>query len=133
VATGRALLGEDVGAWRWGDLHHGYFAHPLSRVSAVGRDVGKLPVGGSGSTPMNTAYRATDFRLTVGASFRMVVDVGDWDRSRVINTPGQSGDPRSPHYDDMAPLWARGEYVPLLFSRRAVDAAAEVRIMLLPG
>jgi len=133
LETGRALLGDDPGKWRWGDLHHGYFAHPLSRVSGAGRDVGKLPVGGSGSTPMNTTYRATDFRLTVGASFRMVADVGDWDESRVINTPGQSGDPRSPHYDDMATLWASGDYVPLLFSRPAVDAAAELRIRLLPG
>ena len=82
---------------------------------------------------MNTTYRATDFRLTVGASFRMVVDVGNWDDSRVINTPGQSGNPNSPHYDDMAPLWARGEYVPMLYSREAVDAAAELRIVLRPA
>ncbi|MGE0420163.1 MAG: penicillin acylase family protein, partial [Acetobacteraceae bacterium] len=58
---------------------------------------------------------------------------GDWDESRVINTPGQSGDPTSAHYDDMAPLWARGEYVPKLFTRPAVDAAAALRIELHPG
>jgi len=131
----RTLLGGDPAQWQWGRLHHAHFAHPLSRVaSAQGlRDVGPLAMGGSGSTPMNTTYRATDFRLTVGASFRVVMDVGNWDDSRVINTPGQSGDPRSPHYDDMAPLWARGEYVPLLYSRDAVDAAAELRIVLQPG
>ncbi|MGE0224929.1 MAG: penicillin acylase family protein [Acetobacteraceae bacterium] len=133
VATCRGLLGDDPAVWRWGDLHHGYFAHPLTRVSPAGRDVGRLPVGGSGSTPMNTSYRGTDFRLTVGASFRMVVDVGDWDQSRVINAPGQSGDPTSAHYDDLAPLWARGEYVPMLYSRPAVDRAAALRIMLTPG
>jgi penicillin amidase len=134
-ATCRSLLGDDPAGWRWGDLHHGYFAHPLSRVAdpATMRDVGKLPIGGSGSTPMNTTYRATDYRLTVGASFRVVMDVGNWDACMVINTPGQSGDPRSPHYDDMAALWARGEYVPLLYSREAVDAAAELRITLQPG
>jgi len=132
-ATCAGLLGDDPAGWRWGDLHHGYFAHPLSRVTHAGRDVGKLPIGGSGSTPMNTTYRGTDFRLTVGASFRMVVDVGDWDNSRVINTPGQSGDPGSLHYDDMAPLWARGDYVPMVFTRPAVDAAAALRIALTPG
>ncbi len=132
-AACHGLLGDNPAAWKWGALHHGYFAHPLSRVTPVGRDVGKLPVGGSGSTPMNTTYRGTDYRLTVGASFRMVVDVGDWDESRVINTPGQSGDPGSVHYDDMAPLWARGAYVPMVFTRPAVDAAAVLRIELLPG
>ncbi|HET8995807.1 MAG TPA: penicillin acylase family protein [Acetobacteraceae bacterium] len=130
----RSLLGDDPATWRWGRLHHGYFTHPLSRVAGQHglRDVGPLPLGGSGSTPMNTTYRATNFRATVGASFRMVVDVGNWDNSRVINTPGQSGNPTSPHYDDMAPLWARGEYVPMLYSREAVDSAAELRIVLRP-
>jgi penicillin G amidase len=130
----RALLGADPAKWRWGHLHRGYFAHPLSRVAGVPeiRDVGPLAIGGSGSTPMNTTYRTTDFRATVGASFRVVMDVGDWDAARVINTPGQSGDPRSRHYDDLAPLWARGEYVPMVFSREAVDAAAAERIVLRP-
>ncbi len=131
----RTLLGADPSQWQWGRLHHGYFAHPLSRVAGAQglRDVGPLPVGGSGSSPMNTSYRATDYRLTIGASFRMVVDVGNWDESRVINTPGQSGNPNSLHYDDMAPLWARGDYVPMLYSREAVDAAAELRIQLRPA
>ena len=131
----RTLLGGDPAQWRWGRLHHAWFAHPLSRVAGPRglRDVGPLPMGGSGSTPMNTTYRTTDFRLTVGASFRMVVDVGNWDDSRVINTPGQSGNPNSPHYDDMAPLWARGEYVPMLYTRAAVDDAAELRIVLRPA
>jgi penicillin amidase len=133
-ANCRELLGTDPSAWRWGYLHHGYFAHPLSRVAGVPeiRDVGPLALGGSGSTPMNTTYRTTDFRATVGASFRVVMDVGNWDAARVINTPGQSGDPRSRHYDDMAPLWARGEYVPMMFSREAVDAAAKDRMVLRP-
>jgi hypothetical protein len=40
----------------------------------------------------------------------MVLDVGAWDASRTINTPGQSGDPFSGHYRDLAPLWATGQY-----------------------
>ena len=134
-AACRELLGPDPAKWRWGHLHHGYFAHPLSRVAGQAeiRDVGPLAIGGSGSTPMNTTYRATNFRATVGASFRVVMDVGDWDAARVINTPGQSGDPRSRHYDDLAPLWARGEYVPMVFSRDAVDAVAKQRFVLRPA
>jgi len=49
-----------------------------------------------------------------------------------INTPGQSGDPYSPHYRDLAPLWAGGEYVPLLYSRAAVEHAASEVIRLKP-
>ena len=54
------------------------------------------------------------------------------DGSVWINSPGQSGDPRSPHYRDLAPIWARGEYVPMLYSKEAVAAATERRIVLTP-
>jgi penicillin amidase len=132
MAECHAKLGEDSGTWAWGRLHHAQFTHPLGRVASL-PSIGPLPIGGSGNTPMAAGYRISDFRLTHGASFRMVVDVGDWDQSRAINTPGQSGDPRSPHYGDLAPTWAAGEYVPLLYSREAVDAATAFRIRLTPG
>ena len=81
----------------------------------------------------NNGWRPKDFRVVSGVSWRMVVDVGDWDASFTINSPGQSGDPASPHYRDLFPLWAREEYVPLLFSRAAIEAAAEARIRLVPA
>ncbi|HWK68381.1 MAG TPA: penicillin acylase family protein [Rhizobiaceae bacterium] len=134
-ATCRALMGDDPTAWEWCRLHLAKFEHAIGAVRPEMRaagDVGPLPVGGSDSTPMNAAYRSDDFRLTSGASFRMVLDVGDWDNSVCINTPGQSGDPRSPHYRDLAPIWAGGGYVPMLYSRAAVDAEAVRIIELVP-
>jgi penicillin amidase len=137
IAEVQERLGPDISAWRWGDLHHGYFEHPLS--AAVGPeekqmlDVGPNPKGGSGFTPNATTYRTNDFRITAGASFRMVVDVGNWDQSRAVNTPGQSGDPRSPHYRDLAPLWQDEQYFPLLYSRQAVEEAAQQTIKLTPS
>jgi len=132
VADCRARLGEPAD-WAWGRLHHGYFAHPLGRTAPGLADVGPLAKGGSGSCVMNAGYRLSDFRVITGASFRMVVDVGAWDNSRCINAPGQSGDPASPHYADLAPLWARGDYVPMLYTRAAVDAAAEHVFHLRPA
>ena len=82
---------------------------------------------------MHAAYRPQDFRVVIGASVRFVLDVGNWDASVCINSPGQSGDPRSPHYRDLSVHWAKGEYVPFLYSREAVDAAAEKRIRLVPA
>ena len=89
-------------------------------------------MGGSAFSPRAASYRTSDFRVTSGASFRMVLDVGNWDASVAINTPGQSGDPFSPHYRDLAPLWAAGEYVPLLYSREAVERNARSVIRLTP-
>jgi penicillin amidase len=67
-----------------------------------------------------------------GPSARLVVDVGNWDNSRAVNHPGQSGDPDNAHYRDLAPMWRAGEYFPLLYSREAVEGAAEKRILLAP-
>jgi len=133
MADCRARLGADPAQWSWGKLHHGYFEHTLATVAKGFPDVGQLPMGGSSQTPMNAGYRLSDFRVTSGASFRMVIDVGNWDNSRCINAPGQSGDPRSPHYADLAPLWAVGECVPMLYSKAAIDNAADLRIILTPG
>jgi penicillin amidase len=131
-----ALLGPDPAAWAWGRLHQGYFEHPLSRLApdlVAQLDVGPVPKGGSYLTINNNGWRAKDFRVISGVSWRMVLDVGDWDASFTINSPGQSGDPDSPHYRDLFAVWAKDEYVPLLFSAAAVDAAAEARILLRAG
>jgi penicillin amidase len=40
-----------------------------------------------------------------------------------INTPGQFGDPLSPHYRDLFPLQAARGYVPLRHGREAVNLA----------
>jgi penicillin amidase len=61
---------------------------------------------------------------------RIVVDVGAWDNSLCINAPGQSGNPTSKHYGDLAEKWARGAFVPMLYSREKVDAATKFRIIL---
>lgn len=131
-----ARLGPDPASWQWGQLHHACFEHPLTPIAGEAwreaSDVGPLPKGGSASTVMHAAYRPHDFRVTMGASVRMVLDVGNWDASLCINTPGQSGDRRSPHYRDLAPAWAEGSYVPFLYSREAVEAATSRLIVLIP-
>ena len=39
----------------------------------------------------------------------------------------------SAHYRDLAPLWAAGDYVPLVYSRAAVEQAAQHVIIISPG
>lgn len=128
------LLGNDPATWEWGKLHHALFVHPLAGLLDASLDANVGPIAKSGDefTVNSSTYRRKDFRLISGPSFRMVLDVGSWDNSRVINTPGQSGDPASPHYRDMVADWEAGRYVPLLYSRKAVERAATARIRLTP-
>jgi penicillin amidase len=101
----------------WGRRHTRSFRHPLLRafdLPTVERS------GGAGTV-------AAD-----GASYRQIFDVADWDRSQVINVPGQSGQPGSPYYDNLLKMWADNQYFPLVFSDRAVRAAAKHRLALRP-
>ena len=136
VAEVSNRLGADSLMWRWGRLHVATFDHALmplaDKATAAQLTVGPLAYGGAANVPHAGTYRRSDYRLTAGASFRMVLDVGNWDASRAVNTPGQSGDPFSGHYRDLAPLWATGQYVPLLYSRAAVEAATAEAITLTP-
>ncbi|RKH84370.1 penicillin acylase family protein, partial [Corallococcus praedator] len=88
-----ARLGPDPAIWAWGRLHHARFTHPLAATGFAGPDIAPLPMGGSGACVMHAEYDPETFRMTHGASFRMVLDVGDWDAGLFVNAPGQSGHP----------------------------------------
>jgi penicillin amidase len=127
-------LGKDQSQWQWGRIHHALFEHPLTTlVDETKRaqwNVGPESKAGDGETLGVSSWRTSDFRLTAGASARFVTDVGDWNNAWATNTPGQSGDPRSPHYRDLFADWAHDKYFPLVFDRAAVEKAAELRIVL---
>lgn len=131
------MLGPDPDRWRWGDLHRARFEHPLqhraSGALATAMRLAEFERGGSGSTTNVNNFRLSDFSIVHGASFSMVLDVGNWDASRMTNTPGQSGDPRSPFYDNLLAGWAADETFPLLYSRKAIMEHQVRRIVLTPA
>ena len=51
----------------------------------------------------------------------------------MTNTPGQSGDPRSPFYDNLLAGWAADETFPLLYSRKVIMEHQVQRIVLTPA
>ncbi|PAX06626.1 penicillin acylase family protein [Sphingomonas lenta] len=132
----QAQLGPDPSRWRWGTLHQVRIAHPLSRIPAIAAAFPPIEGRGSGGDGYTVMARWTPggggWRTTGGASYLQVIDVGAWDDSVMINLPGQSNDPRSPHYRDHYGPWIRGDMLPMPFSRAAVDAAAERRTVLTP-
>jgi penicillin amidase len=130
------LLGADERTWAWGRLHQARLAHPAApALGAAARrqaSVDSVPRGGSSDTVCATTY-LPDFSQNSGASFRLVVDVGAWDNSLAMNSPGQSGDPASPHYADLLAPWAADAAFPLLYRRDRIEAVAEQRIRLVPS
>ncbi len=135
VASLTAARGPDPASWAWGTLHALDLHHPLAaQLPALPSPNVSGPVSGGDGATVNARWWATIARPAVsgGALFRAVVDVGNWDASRAINAPGQSGIPGDPHYADLAAKWSAGETFPLAFGTAAIEAIAETRVRLEP-
>jgi penicillin amidase len=136
VAELTKRFGADMQAWKYGQerYHHALIEHPLSDVvnetTRARLSIGPLPRGGDGMTVSATG--GADNQAS-GGSLKIIADTDDWDNSVGLNTPGQSGDPDSPHYRDLFKLWAEGRYFPVAYSRPKVESVRESTTRLVPS
>lgn len=131
----RKSLGDEPNQWKWGTLHQVTFRHPLAGLGKPFEqafNLGPFPRGGDVTTPNNTRHDEA-FQQIHGASYRQVFDLSDWDLGVVTNAPGQSGQLGSPHYGDLAPLWAEQQYFPLVYSPERVAAETVQHLQLTPA
>ncbi len=128
-------LGADWSSWQYGQpknkhvaLHHalGHLAPDSLRQQM---NLGPLSRGGYGVTVGSTG---NNLNQSSGATFKILVDTEDWDRTQATNSPGQSGDPASPFYDNLFEIWAKDQYFPLFYSRSKVESVAAKRMVLRP-
>ena len=113
-------LGADPDRWKWGDLHRVRFDHPLSAAPPLDRlfSIGPLPRSGDGYSVNNGAYKlGKPYLLSSHASYRMIVDLADTDRSWSVLPTGESGQPFARHWGDQTTLWAEGRLKAMRFSR----------------
>ncbi len=105
VARITEKLSADHNTWAWGKLHQLKLKHPLASRGtefAQAFNLDAVSTGGDGTTPMNARFNE-NFEHVDGASFRIIMDLGDLDSCRATSTPGQSGQLGSPHYADLLP------------------------------
>jgi len=129
-------LSPDINNWKWGNLHKVILIHPFSQANEEAKmlNIGPFKIGGDGNTLCNGSYDPlNNFENTVGPSFRQIHDLSDWDKSIGIITGGQAGLPFHKHYKDFMKLWARGKYVPLLYSRELILKNLEGTFKLIPN
>ena len=133
-----AEYGPDPAAWRWGDAHKAIARHlPTRSIPVLGRLLSvEREHGGGPYTVMQGNTRIDDARApfaeTHGAGLRVIFDLSGPDGARAIVYPGQSGHPLSPHYADLADLWAAGGYLTLPMTPAAVTAATHRLLRLTP-
>jgi penicillin amidase len=132
-----AILGPDPAGWQWGRLHQVHWRPILSRAPGLDRIWSPIirPVGGDGFT-VNQSDITPIFPpppVHTIASCRMILDVGEWDRSVAVLPGGQSERLHSPHYQDGLADWLSGAFHPMLFSRPQVVAATAEVLHLAPA
>lgn len=133
-----ARYGSDQARWRWGEAHAASFSHtPFGFVPGL-RDLFGLRevLGGGNSTIQRAAYRYSNrepFGAVHGSGYRAVYDLGDPNASIYMISTGQSGNVYSPHYGDLAPRWARGEYLPMTTDEADIQRRAVATLTLQPS
>ena len=135
VSNLKKRLGPNTLEWRYGQtkFKHSFMEHALGDIGtdAVSSklNLGPLPRGGNAYTPGSTGEND---RQSSGASFRMIVNTGDWDAAIGTNAPGQSGNPESPFYDNLYKGWAEDQYFPVYYSKEKIRSVTYKRTLLIP-
>ncbi|MFO0350004.1 MAG: penicillin acylase family protein [Alphaproteobacteria bacterium] len=130
--------GQDMAKWRWGDAHRATFSHtPFGFIPVLSSLFGfSHEIGGGNSTIQRAAYRysnANPFAAVHGSGYRGIYDMGAEEKSLFMASTGQSGNVFSPFYDNLAPRWARGEYLQVRTNIADIEASAIGTIVLQPA
>ena len=134
-----AKLGKNIKTWNWGRLHQltlknqtlgtegpGFVQHLLNR--------GPWNLGGGEAAVNATGWNAAGgYEVVWVPSMRMVVNLGNLDKSRWINLTGASGHAYSSNYSDQTDMWAKGDLLDWSFSKQAVDKSTAETLVLKPS
>ena len=129
------MAGNETLNWEYGqkNLKHIFLNHALGLVSksnySDSLNLGPLPRGGNGYTPGSTG---SNLNQSSGATFRIIANTGDWDKSLGTNSPGQSGDPKSPFYKNLFESWTKDEYFPFYYSKDKIISSTFKKTVLCP-
>ena len=129
-------LGENIENWNYGQekFKHSKINHALGNIVnqevAEKLNLGPLPRGGNAYTPGSTGG---NLNQSSGASFRMIVNTGDWDDAVATNSPGQSGDPESPFYSNLFSDWASDNFFPIYYSKEKIKSVTYSQTLFSPN
>ncbi len=123
-------FGTDRANWTWGKVHTLEHTHPIGRVAALRSffNVGPFPVQGTKEVINNLAFPYDEsglYKVTAGPSTRRVIDFSDIENSVSILPTGQSGNPLSPHYEDQAEMFAKGEFRKMMLNKKEIKENAK--------
>ncbi|MFC9845684.1 penicillin acylase family protein [Streptomyces sp. NPDC060223] len=134
-----AKLGKDIDTWNWGRLHRLFLKNQTLGVDGPGivqymLNRGPWNLSGGEATVNATGWNAAGgYGVVWVPSMRMVVNLGDLDKSKWINLTGASGHAYSAHYTDQTDIWAEGQLLDWSFSEKAVENSTSDTLVLKPA
>jgi len=133
LAAASDKLQADFGTWKtpWGDINR--FQRLTDDIVHPFDDAGpSIPVGfASARWGSLASYGARSYKGskkiygTSGNSFVAVVEFGDQVRAKAVTAGGESGDPKSPHFNDQAQRYATGDLRDVYFHRQQLEGHIE--------
>ncbi len=129
-------FGEDWQSLRWDDMHTLTFNHPLGSVWPLKLFFNRGPYGLDGGS--NIIFAASHkysrpYVCEFMPVMRVIYNLSDWDKSLIINSFGQSGNPFSGRYADTVEKFIEGEYNPMIFSPQALKENTESEFSIFPA
>jgi penicillin amidase len=120
-------LGVDESKWTWGEMFKVRFQHPLSGAPMIGLQFTIAPFPQSGSGGL-----AATVNVGPNVSMRLIADPSDWDKTQHGIALGESGLPKSPHWNDQLADWRAVTPRQFPFSEAAITKATVATLTLLP-
>jgi penicillin amidase len=114
-------LGPDWQRWQWGQLHYIQLQHLFGKKSLLSfMNLKRTPLAGGLDSVWKAHFNLSDhnnpYKTVAGATYRMVVDLANFDEGRFTLDTGMSGWANSPHYGDLFDKWKKGELVKMHYN-----------------
>ncbi len=133
VQTIQSKQGSVPTQWTWGKEHTLLLKHALGDLPILGSifNSGPRVVGGGSETVNNLLSKISkgDHKVTAGPSMRTQIDFGQPDSIQIINPLGESGHRLSPHFQDQADLFARGEFRTLSLQKMKEEDPKRITVL----
>jgi penicillin amidase len=135
------VMGDNMNDWQWGKLHMIAPAHEFSGQDLIGGlfTLSQQPLGGDNTTVSVSSYELwiaalplQPFGVTSHQSYRMIIDLSDWNKAEGVFATGESGQPGSKFRENMYPLWLSYQYLPMYYDKAQIEANKEGVLTLTP-
>ncbi len=117
-------LGVDTSLWQYSRIHIIDIQHILSSTFPY-LNAPQLSINGGD----HTVNYAPGYLINMGVSYRLIINLDNFDQSYGVLPGGQRSNPYSTHYLDQLGLWVKGEYHPLPYPH-ALEEMTEYESLL---